>query len=288
MVVTVGFFDGVHIGHKRVLRSLSESGDRNAVVTFWPHPRLVLQRDARNLSLLSSMEEKTAMLKARGVDQVKCINFTRDFAAMTASDFIHDILVGELGCDTLVLGYDNRLGSDKLSADDVSRAAALCGMETVTVPPCIVNGIKVSSTRIREALAAGDVALASTMLGYNYGIDGIVVPGNRLGRTLGFPTANVSPVFPLKALPANGVYATRVVVGGRRFRAMTNIGVRPTLGNALARTIETNIFDFDEDIYGLEIHIEFVVRIRNERRFNSLSELSLQLAADRDDCMRLI
>lgn len=284
MVVTVGFFDGVHMGHRRVLRALLERGERAAAVTFWPHPRAVLQQDARDLKLLSSFEEKLSEIRAAGVRDVRCLDFTREFASATAEQFIKDCLIDQMGCDCLVLGYDNRLGSDGLSTGEVADLCRRMGLEVVVVPPYVIDDVCVSSTVIRRALGDGDVALAARMLGQRYGIKGIVVPGNRLGRTIGFPTANIDPSFPLKAVPKNGVYATEVTVNGKQYRGMTNIGVRPTLGESGARLIETNIFDFDEDIYGLEIELRFIARVRDEKKFASLEELGRQLKIDRHHC----
>ena len=284
MVITVGFFDGVHMGHRRVLRALLERGERAAAVTFWPHPRAVLQQDARDLKLLSSYEEKLSEIRSAGVRDVRCIDFTREFASATAEQFIKECLIDKMGCDCLVLGYDNRLGSDGLSTGEVADLCRRMGLEVVVVPPYEVDDVCVSSTCIRRALTDGDVALSARMLGQRYRIKGIVVPGNRLGRTIGFPTANIDLSFPLKVIPKNGVYATEVSVNGKQYRGMTNIGVRPTLGSGGTRLIETNIFDFDEDIYGLEIELGFIARVRDEKRFDSLEELGKQLRIDRHHC----
>lgn len=285
MVVTVGFFDGVHIGHRRVLRVLCEKGGADAaVVTFWPHPRVVLQQDARDLRLLSSFEEKKTVMNSMGIDNVQCLEFTRELSTMTAEEFIRKHLIEGMGCTSLVLGHDNRFGSDGLSTHEVEALAKEMGLDTVVVPPCVVDDIFVSSTRVRSSLADGDVAMVERMLGRRYALDGIVVPGYRLGRTIGFPTANMDLSFPLKAIPGNGVYATQVTVHGKSYRAMTNIGVRPTLGEGGCRLIETNIFDFDEDIYGLEINVQFIAKVRQEKKFSSLDELARQLVIDKHRC----
>ena len=281
MVVTAGFFDGVHIGHRRVLDVLLGTGEAAAVVTFWPHPRIVLQKDADTLSLLDSLEEKEAGLRAAGVGDIRLVEFTKEFAALSAESFIRHYLMDGMGCTHLVLGPDNRFGSDAFDTEAIASLASSMGLKTSIVEPVIMGGAAVSSTRIRAALAAGDIESANRMLGYDYGLSGTVVPGNRLGRTIGFPTANVRPSFPLKAVPANGVYATRVTVDGNVHIGMTNIGVRPTVGGGGGRTIETNIFDFDEEIYGKEIRIEFVSRVRNEQCFPSMQKLAGQLAQDK-------
>ncbi len=285
--VTIGFFDGVHIGHRRVLMELLSRDAEATVVTFWPHPRAVLQQDARGLCMLNSYDEKVEAMRAIGVENVECIDFTRDFALMKAETFMKEYLIGELGCTCLVLGYDNRLGSDGLSTEQVAALGEKMGLDVQIVPPCMMDGVTVSSTRIREALSHGDVELSGRMLGANYSLKGMVVPGNQKGRSIGFPTANILPSFPLKAIPADGVYATRVIVEGVRYDGMTNIGVRPTLSCGNSRTIETNIFEFDKDIYGLEVELEFVSRIRQERKFESLDQLRGQLEKDKMTALKL-
>lgn len=284
MVVTVGFFDGVHLGHRRVLLSLLEREEAVAVVTFWPHPRVVLQQDAHALALLNTREEKLERLRALGINDIRCLEFTREMAGMTAEEFIRKILIGQMDCTELLLGHDNRLGSDGLCTEDLAQLGQKMGLKVEVVPSFQYGDIGVSSTRIRQAISEGEVALASKLLGYRYSLSGIVVRGNQIGRTIGFPTANMKSSFPLKAVPENGVYAVAVTVNGKVYKGMTNIGVRPTIGDNLETVIETNIFDFNEDIYGMEIMVEFIDRVRNERKFASLDELSEQLKIDKHRC----
>lgn len=284
MVVTVGFFDGVHLGHRRVLRSLLERGEQAAVITFWPHPRVVLQQDAHSLALLNTREEKMARLQELGVKDIHCLDFTLEMSRLSAEEFIREVLVGEFDCTELILGHDNRLGCDGLCTEDIAKLAGGMGLKVEVVPSFQYKDIGISSTRIRQAVCEGDVALASELLGYRYSLSGIVVSGNRLGRTIGFPTANIKPSFPLKAVPGNGVYAVDVTVGGKRYKGMTNIGTRPTVGDNLEMVIETNIFDFDEDIYGMEISVEFIARVRSEKKFASMDELAQQLKIDKHRC----
>ena len=324
MIATTGFFDGVHCGHRLVidrLVSLAHArGDESLVVTFWPHPRAVLQDGARELRLLSTLEEKKSLLHCLGVDRVEVLDFTRRFASLTAGQYLRDILQARFGVTTLLMGYDNRLGSDRLTAADLGPIARELGMELIvagmrplgtdipepsspTTPPIasdgplplmwprvatgsgmsVPKGLPVSSTRIRNALEIGDIAAANGMLGYGYALEGVVVAGNRLGRTIGFPTANMKLYEPLKLIPARGVYAVQVDVLGQTYRGMTNIGVRPTVGGTVP-TIETHILDFSEDIYGLPLRITFLRRIRNEVRFPSLDALKAQLENDREAC----
>ena len=292
MVVATGFFDGVHVGHRLVIEQLvaaaAARGDESMVITFWPHPRNVLQKEARSLRLLTTLAQKKQMLHDLGVDRVEVLSFTKDFSTMTMEDYLRHIMK-EYGATAILLGYDNRIGCDAADSDQVARMAVSLGLEVIRtemVPS--VAGFAVSSTKIREKLEAGDIKEASQMLGYDYSMHGVVVSGNRLGRTIGFPTANMQLYEPLKLVPGNGVYFVKVNVLDRHFYGMCNIGLRPTVGAGNARTIETNIFGFDEDIYGLDIEVTFISRIREERKFGSLEELKHQLESDRDTCLSLL
>lgn len=289
-VVTTGFFDGVHLGHRHVLEtvvsSARERGEEAIVVTFWPHPRTVLQQDARDFRLLTSVEEKKALLKELGIDRVEVIPFTKEFARLRADEYLR-FLRKSFGATMVVMGYDNRIGSDQLTADACAQLPEFAHRIDFSVLSCAplpdyAHGEAVSSTQIRKAIEEGDVERANKMLGYDYPLHGVVVSGNKLGRTIGFPTANMQLYEPLKLLPKDGVYAVEVEIQGqdRNYRGMCNIGVRPTV-DGKARTIETHILDFDEDIYGLPIRIRFKKRIRDEIKFESLDALRQQLALDR-------
>ena len=289
MVVATGFFDGVHVGHRLVIQQLVEAaavrGDESMVITFWPHPRNVLQKEARSLRLLTTLAQKKQILHELGVDRVEVLSFTKDFSAMTMEQYLRHIMK-EYGATSILLGYDNRMGSDAANSDQVARTAEMLGLEVIRtdmVPS--QQGYAVSSTKIREKLEEGDVRRAAEMLGYDYSMHGVVVAGNKLGRTIGFPTANMQLYEPLKLVPGNGVYFVKVKVLDRELYGMCNIGCRPTVGAGNARTIETNIFGFDEDIYGLDIDITFIARIREERKFDSLTELKAQLELDRNECL---
>ena len=287
-VIATGFFDGVHLGHRLVidtlLRAARERGEQSVIVTFWPHPRTVLQKDARELRLLSSLAEKRAMLSALGVDRVEVVPFSREFSRLTAEEYLREWVVGRLGGTAVVLGYDNRMGSDGLAHDAIVPLAQSLGLDVIE---CDAVGT-ISSTKIRAALDRGEVVEAEAMLGYRYGLHGVVVAGNRLGRTIGYPTANMQLYEPLKLVPANGVYLVEVETLGGHYYGMTNIGVRPTVSGAGVRTIETHIFDFDELIYGLDIRVRFIAKIRDERRFDSLKALRDQLAADEGMCRGML
>lgn len=291
MVVATGFFDGVHLGHRHLISTLTrearERGDQSVVLTFWPHPRNVLQDDARNLRLLTSLDEKKALLKGLGVDRVEVLPFTKDFSKLTTREYLRDCLKGRLGCSAIVIGYDNRMGSDPATPDEIQAIAESEGIAAIRCDKMeIPGGIAVSSTKIRSALSVGEVEVAANMLGYRYSMTGVVVSGNQLGRTIGFPTANMRLYEPLKLIPGNGVYKVRVDTLGSSYVGMCNIGLRPTVGQGGGLTIETNIFDFDEDIYGLDIKLTFERKIRDERRFASLDDLKAQLEADRETCYR--
>ena len=309
-VVTTGFFDGVHLGHRHVLSavvsSARERGEEAVVVTFWPHPRTVLQQDAREFRMLTSLEEKKALLAAAGIDRVEVLPFTREFAAMTAEEYLA-MLRDRYGASLVVMGYDNRIGSDRLTIDALTGAFESrkpSSLRSSSLPTSLLavgplpftwpraamvsgdpNAPVISSTKIRKALQEGRVEEANAMLGYGYTLYGVVVAGNRLGRTIGFPTANMQLYEPLKLVPGNGVYVVDVEVLGREYRGMCNIGLRPTVGGA-TRTIETHILDFDEDIYGLPLRLRFVRRLRDERKFPSLDSLRNQLMQDALNCKK--
>jgi riboflavin kinase/FMN adenylyltransferase len=285
-VVSTGFFDGVHLGHRKVLESLrslaASRGEESVVVTFWPHPRNVLQQNAELLRLLTGLDEKRRLINALGIDRIEILHFTKDFSRLTAEEFMKQYLIDRYGATSLVLGYDHRIGNDPtLSQIDMIAKAHALGLETERVGEYDMGGVLVSSTKIRNVLQKGDVASANRMLGYRYALNGVVVLGNRIGRTIGFPTANMKMYEPLKEIPADGVYLVWVKTCGSTYRGICNIGRRPTVGKFDDRTIETNILDFDEDIYGLDIDLEFVEKVRDEVKFPSLDALSRQIGRDK-------
>ncbi|MBO4467253.1 MAG: riboflavin biosynthesis protein RibF [Bacteroidales bacterium] len=287
-VVTTGFFDGVHLGHRHVIEtvvsSARERGEEAIVVTFWPHPRTVLQQDARDFRILNTLEEKKALLLGLGIHRVEVLPFTHDFAALTAEQYL-DLLRSKFGATLIVMGYDNKIGSDKKVAADLCKGLPL---NIIVLDVCHSERSEesISSTKIRKYLTDGDVATANEMLGYEYTLTGAVVAGNRMGRTIGFPTANMQLYEPLKLVPGNGVYAVEAEVLGIKYKGMCNIGVRPTV-NGVGRTIETHILDFDQDIYGLPLTLRFLRRIRDERKFDSLEALRSQLMVDKNQIREL-
>lgn len=287
VVAATGFFDGVHQGHRAVLDTLKETAARkqmeSAVITFWPHPRTILQQDAHSLRLLNSLEEKRQRILSLGIDHFHVVNFSREFSKLSTEEFMKEYLIGKYQVSSLVIGYDHRLGNSSLQTQEQMRQiAASLGLETIRVEEVHMGDKMVSSTKIRTALQGGDVSGASELLGYDYHLHGVVVSGKQIGRTIGFPTANMELYEPLKLVPGNGVYLVDVDVMGRKYKGICNVGNRPTMGENQNRTIETHILDFDEDIYGLSLSIDFVEKIRDERKFASLEELREQIARDKE------
>lgn len=282
-VVATGFFDGVHLGHREVIKTLVSSarkkGEEALVVTFDAHPRTVLQQDAGKLRLLTTPQERERLLLSLGVDRVETIPFSKQFASMDAESYIRNVLMDKFNATSIILGYDNRLGSDMLGVKEIGNLCAELGLKMEEVAPYVMpDGTTVSSTRIRNSLSGGMVDYANDMLGYRYMLTGVVVSGKQIGRTIGFPTANTLPSAPLKLVPERGVYLTEVDVLGGHFYGMTNIG----------DIVETNIFDFDESIYGLELTLRFVSRIRDMRTMSGLDDLKSQLSADKSSALQML
>ena len=291
-VAATGFFDGVHRGHRsvvnEVIRLAKEKNLKSQIVTFWPHPRGVLQQEAYNLRLLTSLEEKKELFYSMGISEVTVLEFTKEFSRLTTEEFVKDNLIGRCGVKVLVVGYDHKIGCDvNETQEQMIATCRRCGLEVVRVGEFDMDGIVVSSTKIRRCLERGDVSQASSLLGYNYSLKGVVVSGNHLGRTIGFPTANLKLYDPLKLIPGGGVYAVEVLLRHETYKGICNIGVRPTVSEGKVMTIETHILDFDEDIYGLDLGIRFISRIRDEVKFNSLEELKLQLEKDKESANKI-
>lgn len=293
MVIATGFFDGVHLGHRFIIDLLVSTakarGEESMVATFWPHPRTVLQDDARTLRLLNSLDEKKELLSEIGVDRIEILPFSKDFSSLTTEEYLEDYIKTRFGGTAIVLGYDNRLGSNNGSPDEIQKVAEKCGLDIIRADKFeISDGLAVSSTKIRKLISEGDVEAAAEMLGYNYMLHGVVVAGNQIGRSIGFPTANMELYEPLKIVPGNGVYLVSVNTLGKKFYGMCNIGTRPTVGKGNGLTIETNIFDFNEDIYGLDMKIRFISKIRDEQCFDGLDSLKEQLAKDKLSCLSIL
>ncbi len=289
-VVTTGTFDGVHLGHQRILKLLKESANtingESVIFTFFPHPRLVLFPNSEQL-LLSTQDEKIRLLSEAGIDHLVIHPFTREFSMLTSQEFIESILVQGLQTKKLVIGYDHHFGKDREgSFQNLKSNGPRFGFEVQEIPAWETDKIKVSSTRIRHALAEGKVDVANNLLGYRYMLKGTVVKGQQLGRKLGFPTANIISTEPNKLIPGNGVYAVSVIQNDREYHGMMNIGIRPTI-NGSNLTVEVNIFNFDSDIYGETIEVRFVKWVRGEQKFSGLEELKVQLANDKNSVLSI-
>lgn len=284
-VVTVGTFDGVHIGHSKIFEYMTKMAascdGETLVLTFHPHPRLVIHPDSKDLKFINTQERKYELIGGYGIDHLIIMPFTRDFASTGAKEFVKNILIDKIGICALVVGYDHQFGKNREgSFVELQRQARQYDFKVAQIPEQDVNNIAVSSTKIRKALKDGNIVLANELLGYEYSITGEVVGGNKIGRKIGFPTANINLKDEYKLITAIGVYACRILRNNKMYLGMGNIGYRPTINNS-DLTIEVHIFDFDEEIYGETITIFFVDRIRDEVKFKNLDALRQQLVKDR-------
>ncbi|HEY4650891.1 MAG TPA: bifunctional riboflavin kinase/FAD synthetase [Pontibacter sp.] len=284
-VVTSGTFDGVHVGHQKILKRVIERArqhnGQSVVITYWPHPRLVLFPEDNDLKLLSTIEERVEQLRSFGIDYLLIIPFTKEFSRTSSRNFVTDILVKALHTKVLVIGYDHRFGKNREgSFEHLKTHAGKYGFEVEEIPREDVDDVGVSSTKIRKALESGDLETATRYLGRYYTLTSTVIEGNKLGRTIGFPTANLATPASTKLIPANGVYAVWATIAGERHPSMMNIGLRPTVeGTHL--TLEVNLLNFNRDIYGQTVTVSFVAYLRDEQKFSGLDELKAQLAKDR-------
>jgi riboflavin kinase/FMN adenylyltransferase len=291
-VVTIGTFDGVHFGHQKILKRVislaAKQNGESVLVTFWPHPRFILRPDDDHLKLLTTFEEKAAIMKSVGIDHIVKLPFTTEFSQLTSEEFTSKVLVDNIGTKHLVIGHDHRFGKNREGGFDYLKAnESNFRFKVEEIPKQEIDDVSVSSTKIRNALLTGDIKSASNYLGRNYSIRGTVVTGAKLGREIGFPTANIQVPEKYKLIPADGAYAIKASVNGETFRGMMNIGIRPTVNGSL-RTIEAHLFDFQKDIYGSEITVSFVEMIREETRFSSIDELREQLARDKVKAMAIL
>lgn len=291
-IVTQGTFDGVHLAHKVILSRLKQLAKENdgetVVMTFHPHPRMVLFPDDHGLKLLNTLDEKIEALEQAGIDHLLIIPFTRAFSRLSSLQFIRDIIVSKLNTKVLVIGYNHRFGKNREgSFEHLKEYSGLYGFSVEEIPVQDVDEMAISSTQIRKALEAGDVSLASKYLGKFYSISGQVMQGKQLGRTIGFPTANILVADENKLIPANGVYAVKVFINNKAYNAMLNSGVRPTV-DGLTHTIEAHIFDFNEDIYQQTITIAFVDKLRDEKKFDGVAALTNQLHLDKLQALEVL
>ncbi len=291
-VVTSGTFDGVHLGHQKILNRLKEvafeTSGESVVITFYPHPRSVISPDNKTINLLSTLDEKIELLEKNGINHLVIIPFTREFSELSSEEFIQKILIETIGTKTLVIGFDHRFGKNREGGFDyLKENKARYGFEIEEIPRHDLENVGISSSKIRKALNEGDVPTADHFLGRNYSISGVIVKGKQLGRTIGFPTANIQVREIAKLVPVDGVYAVKVYYRYEKYGGMLNIGNRPTVDGTF-KTIEVNIFDFDQEIYGENLKVEFIQKIRNEQKFNGLDELKAQIAKDKETCLEII
>lgn len=290
-VVTIGTFDGVHVGHQKIIKRLvkiATKKDLQAVVlTFFPHPRMVLQKDA-NIKLINDIDEKYKLLEERGINHLVVKEFTQDFSRLTALEFVRDILVNELKTKHIIIGYDHHFGRNRAAnIDDLIAFGKVFDFKVTEISAKEVNEVAVSSTKIREALQKGKVALANSFLGYYFMLNGTVIKGKGLGKKLNFPTANLKIKEDYKLIPKSGSYVIKTTYRDRTIFGMMNIGVNPTV-NGKTQSIEMHLFDFEEDIYGEHFTIELIERLRKEQKFDSVIELKQQLHKDKIKSLEII
>ena len=291
-IVTQGTFDGVHVGHKQILANIvqlaKEQNGQSIIVTFHPHPRQVLFKDENNIKLLTTLEEKIDLFTEIGLDYLIILPFNEILSKMSAANFVRDLLVEKIGVKTMVVGHDHRFGKNREgSFDDLKEYAEIYSFEIIEIAAHDINQAVVSSTKIRTSLVNGDIATATLFLNRYYSITGKVIDGKKLGKTIGYPTANIEVVNNDKLIPANGIYAVKIKHFDINYDGMLSIGNNPTIANA-KWSIEVNIFDFDKTIYGDELTIYFIARMRDEVKFGDLNDLKMQLKADESEAKGIL
>jgi riboflavin kinase / FMN adenylyltransferase len=291
-VVSSGTFDGVHLGHQKILRRIRELADEingeTVLISFWPHPRMVLYPNEHNLRLLTTFEEKTKLLRNLGIDHLLTIPFTREFSELSSEQFIKNILIDKIQTRKLVIGYDHRFGKNREGSFEFLKSnIGLYNFDLEEISREDVDNVGISSTKIRKALEEGKVKVANEFLGRDYELNGIIIKGQQLGRSIGFPTANVHIPHDYKLIPCDGAYAVKVEVEGQTHGGMLNIGNRPTV-NGSSQTIEVHLFDFDGDLYDKRICVKLKDYLRPEIKFSGLESLQSQLAKDKQEAKRIL
>lgn len=292
-VLTVGSFDGVHLGHRKVIERLNDIARQkegeSVIFTFSPHPRLVLNKQQGSLRLLTTLDEKIQLLDNAGVDHLIIFPFTKEFSELSYTDFVRILLVNELNIDSLVVGYDHKFGKDRKGDFEMLQGLSMAfNFNLEKLDALLSDNVNVSSTKIRESLQNGNIQKANRYLGYPFSLHGTVVEGQKLGRKIQFPTANIEASDPHKIIPGYGVYAANVLIEGKIYQGMLNIGTRPTINNnADKRSIEVNIFDFNQDIYKKQIEVKFIKKVRDEQKFGSIDSLRAQLEQDKIDVLSI-
>ncbi|MGB5228216.1 bifunctional riboflavin kinase/FAD synthetase [Eudoraea sp.] len=289
--ITIGTFDGVHIGHRKILEHLindaKKTGLRSTVLTFFPHPRMVLQKDTK-ISLLNTIQEKIKILERIGLDYLIIHPFTLEFSRLSSTEFVRDILVNELKAKKIIIGYDHRFGRNRnANIQDLFAFGNTFNFEVEEIAAQEIDDVSVSSTKIRNALLEGDIKTANQYLGYNYMLTGDVKKGKGLGRQLNFPTANLLIAEEYKLIPKNGVYVVKSILNDKLYYGMMNIGFNPTVDGS-SKSIEIHFFDFNADLYEQNIQVDILERIRDEHKFNSLEELKAQLLKDKKTSISII
>lgn len=296
-IVTIGTFDGVHFGHQKIIKQLvekakSDNGE-SVILTFFPHPRMIIDPENQELKMINTINEKAEILKGLGVDHLIITPFTRDFSNQLPEDYIKNTLVNNIGTKHIIIGYDHRFGKDRSgNLNDLKAAGLHYGFSVEEIMEQDIHDVAVSSTKIRQALLAGDVSLANDYLGYPFSIFGRVIKGDKIGRTIGFPTANIFVEETYKLIPGDGIYAVTVEMESevlnpkpstlnlQPYKGMAYIGQRPTI-NGMTRNIEVNIFDFNQEIYGQDIKMNFLKFLRHDVKFTGLEALTVQLQKDK-------
>lgn len=292
-VITIGTFDGVHLGHQHIIRQLLQeaitSGGESVLISFYPHPRKVLQPE-HHIAQLTTLDERIELLKKQGLDDLVVVQFNKDFSEQTAEQYIKNFLVDRFHPSVIIIGYDHKFGN-KREGDYrlLEKMGEQYHYRVKEIPQQVLNEIAVSSTKIRQALTNGNIETANQLLGYSYFFKGYVIEGNKLGRKLGYPTANLQMQDPDKLVPGNGVYAVEAQIEGERriLKGMMNIGTRPTV-DGTRRSIEVNLFDFDEDIYNRHLKVYVKYHLRNEVKFERLEKLIEQLHLDKKQSIALL
>ncbi|MCP9198992.1 bifunctional riboflavin kinase/FAD synthetase [Gramella sp. GC03-9] len=282
-VVTIGTFDGVHAGHRTIIERLVNSASANnldsVVLTFFPHPRMVLQKES-GIELINTIEERKQLLEQTGIDHLVIHPFTHNFSRLTALEFVRDILVNRLKAKKIIIGYDHRFGRNRTAdINDLRKFGEEFGFEVEEISQQDVEQVAVSSTKIRKALQEGRVERANMYLQHPFTLSGEIVKGRGIGKDLGYPTANLDVKEDYKLIPKNGVYVVQTRINGNKVFGMMNIGTNPTVGGK-EKTIEAHFFDLDEDLYGKYLQIELLVRIRDEKKFESVEDLKIAMKQD--------
>ena len=291
-IVTTGTFDGVHLGHQKIISRIKDlaraQNGETVLLTFYPHPRMVLFPDDNELKLLSTQEEKIELLKKNGIDHLIIHPFTKDFSRLSSVEFVRNILANQIKTKSLVIGYNHHFGRNREgSFQHLKEYGPLYGFEVEEIPAKDIDNIEISSTKIRTALQTGDIETATSYFGHTYSLTGKVIHGKKLGRTIGYPTANIVVADRYKLIPADGIYAVFVKHHNNQYCGMLNIGKNPTI-EGKGRSIEVNIFEFNKDIYGDDVTIYFIEQLRHEIKFSNLEELKTQLFKDKEVSLRIL